>query len=129
MRDVAEYFVLEGVQWLRLAIELIGAVVVAMGVFIGAARFAQALWARKTSDFTAIRLVASRYLALGLEFQLGADILSTAVAPTWDQIGKLAAIATIRTVLNYFLSREMREEQRTAAAEHHVESRAAGGAA
>ena len=51
------------------------------------------------------------YLALALEFQLGADILSTAVAPSWDQIGKLGAIAVIRTLLNYFLTREMREEQ------------------
>lgn len=50
----------------------------------------------------------SRYLAL--EFQLGSDILSTAVAPSWDQIGKLAAIAVIRTVLNYFLTKEMGEE-------------------
>ena len=46
-----------------------------------------------------------------MEFQLGADILSTAIAPSWEQIGKLGAIAVIRTALNYFLSREMREER------------------
>lgn len=56
-----------------------------------------------------IRLTLARFLALALEFELGADILSTAVAPTWDQIGKLGAIAVIRTALNYFLTREMRE--------------------
>ena len=48
---------------------------------------------------------------MALEFQLGADIISTAVAPSWDQIGKLGAIAVIRTALNYFLSREMKEER------------------
>jgi uncharacterized membrane protein len=48
---------------------------------------------------------------LALEFQLGADILSTAIAPSWDEIGKLGAIAVIRTGLNYFLSIEMREER------------------
>jgi hypothetical protein len=53
-------------------------------------------------------LTLARFLAIALEFQLGADILSTAVAPSWDAIGKLAAIAVIRTALNYFLSREMR---------------------
>src|SRR3954470_6466198 len=127
MRELAEHFVLEGVQWVRLAIELIGAFVVAMGIFVGFGRFVRGMIAGRGGDFTAIRLVASRYLALALEFQLGADILSTAVAPTWDQIGKLGAIAAIRTALNYFLSREMREEQRTAAAELHVESRASGG--
>jgi uncharacterized membrane protein len=59
-------------------------------------------------------MAAARTLAIALEFQLGADILSTAVAPSWDAIGKLGAIAVIRTALNYFLSREMQEEQRGA---------------
>jgi len=54
-----------------------------------------------------IRLRLGRWLALALEFELGADILRTAVAPTWLQIGQLAAIATIRTLLNYFLQQEI----------------------
>jgi uncharacterized membrane protein len=49
----------------------------------------------------------AQHLALALEFQLGADILATAVSPDWEQIGKLGAIAVIRTGLNYFLTREM----------------------
>jgi uncharacterized membrane protein len=46
-------------------------------------------------------------VAVSLELLLGADVLATAVAPTWDEIGKLAAIAAIRTVLNYFLEKEL----------------------
>lgn len=57
------------------------------------------------------RLVLGRWLGLALELTLAADILRTAVAPTWDEIGKLAAIATLRTALNYFLEREIRDEQ------------------
>ena len=64
---------------------------------------------------TEIRLYLGRYLALGLEFQLGADILSTAVAPTIDDVIMLGAIATIRTVLNYFLSQELERERRQVA--------------
>jgi len=45
------------------------------------------------------------WIRLGLEFALAADILRTAVAPTWDDISKLAVIATIRTMLNYFLAK------------------------
>jgi uncharacterized membrane protein len=56
-----------------------------------------------------IRLSLGRTLALALEFLLGADILQTAVAPTWDDIGKLASIAILRTGLNYFLDRELKE--------------------
>ena len=56
-------------------------------------------------------MTLARYLALALEFELGADILGTAVSPSWDQIGKLAAVAVIRTGLNFFLSREMKQEK------------------
>jgi uncharacterized membrane protein len=59
----------------------------------------------------AVRLTLSRYLALGLEFQLAADVVDTAISPEWQHIGQLAAIAAIRTVLNYFLGQEMREER------------------
>jgi uncharacterized membrane protein len=47
------------------------------------------------------------WILLGLEFALAADILRTAVAPTWEDITKLAVIATIRTMLNYFLTRDI----------------------
>lgn len=55
-----------------------------------------------------IRLELGKSLALSLEFLLAADILRTAVAPTWEEIGKLAAIAALRTLLNYFLERELK---------------------
>jgi uncharacterized membrane protein len=58
-----------------------------------------------------IRLRLGRWLAVALELLLGADILRTAVAPTWSEIGQLAAIATIRTALNFFLQREIDVEQ------------------
>lgn len=54
-----------------------------------------------------IRLRFSRWLTLALEFELSTDILRTAVAPTWSDIGQLAAIAAIRTLLNYFLQKEI----------------------
>lgn len=59
-----------------------------------------------------LRLRLGRWLAVALEFLLAADILQTAVAPTWDEIGKLAAIATIRTLLNFFLAQEIDKAER-----------------
>jgi len=47
------------------------------------------------------------WLLLALEFELGADVLQTAVSPTWDDVGKLAAIAGVRTFLNYFLEKDI----------------------
>lgn len=48
-------------------------------------------------------------ITVSLELLLGADVLATAVAPSWDDIGQLAAIAIIRTALNYFLGKELKE--------------------
>jgi uncharacterized membrane protein len=120
----AEGAVVEAVQWLKLGVETIGALIIALGILAAGALFVAALWRRRTADFTAIRLALARYLALALEFQLGADILSTAIAPSWEQIGKLGAIAVIRTALNFFLSREMREEKGQGDAEQAVVDRA-----
>jgi uncharacterized membrane protein len=99
------------VQWLRLFVETTGALVIGLGVLVAAYQFARSLVPPQVESYNRIRLTLARYLALALEFQLGADILSTAVAPSWDRIGKLGAIAVIRTTLNFFLTREMREER------------------
>jgi uncharacterized membrane protein len=59
-----------------------------------------------------IRLGLGRWLAVALELELAADILRTAVAPTWNEIGQLAAIAALRTLLNFFLQREIESARR-----------------
>jgi uncharacterized membrane protein len=59
-----------------------------------------------------IRITLGRWLALALELALAADILRTVMIPTWDEIGKLGAIVVLRTVLNYFLEREIDQEQK-----------------
>lgn len=56
----------------------------------------------------------SRWLLLGLEFMLAADLIDTAVSPNWDDIGKLGAIAAIRTVLGFFLGRDIELARRIA---------------
>jgi uncharacterized membrane protein len=99
------------VEWLRLLVETLGASMIAIGIVIAIIGMIRHAISERAEDFTHIRLRFARYLVLALEFQLAADILSTAIAPTWESIGRLAAIAAIRTVLNYFLDREMKEER------------------
>jgi uncharacterized membrane protein len=65
---------------------------------------------RPASAKNEVRLTLGRWLAVALEFELAADILNTAVTPSWSDIEKLAAIAALRTALNYFLEREIRQE-------------------
>jgi len=104
----AEEIVGNAVLWLKLAVEAIGALVIGIGMSLAGWRFI-AGFPPAVATFADVRLTLARFLAIALEFQLGADILSTAVAPTWDAIGKLAAVAVIRTALNYFLSRDMQD--------------------
>lgn len=59
-------------------------------------------WSRR-----AVWLRFAGWILLSLEFALGADIVRTAIAPSWDDIGKLGAIAGIRTFLGFFLGRDL----------------------
>jgi uncharacterized membrane protein len=88
--------------------ELVSVVFIALGA--GEALLRLALNPRQYSDLRRRKRVWLGFassIALSLEFALAADIARTAIAPTWAEIGQLAAIATIRTLLNLFLERDM----------------------
>ncbi len=110
MFDTLEAQVHAAVQWLRLAVETLGALVIGLGLLVAMWGLARHALHSRGRSFNRVRLDLARYLTLALELQLAADILGTAVAPSWDGIGKLAAIAIIRTVLNYFLEREVQQQ-------------------
>ena len=100
-----------GVDALVILVEAAGAVVIFIGAVLAAFQFLRVLPRRDPEQFVPVRLTLGRFLALGLEFQLASDILRTAIAPSYEELGKLAVVATIRTALNYFLAREIRQEQ------------------
>ena len=118
---------------LRAGVDLLVRLVEAAGgliIFFGAAwAFVQFVRAGLTHRddarraFVAIRLSLGRFLALGLEFQLAGDVLRTAITPSFAEIGQLAAIAAIRTALNYFLAKEIREERAEIGQEEADEAR------
>jgi uncharacterized membrane protein len=54
----------------------------------------------------------ARWLVAGLTFQLAADIIETSITTSWEAVGRIAAIAVIRTFLNYFLDRDLEEVRR-----------------
>ena len=99
------------VGWLRLAIETVSIILVTIGAVVAVVLLVRTLVAPQTGSFNKVRLTFGRALVLGLEFQLAADIIGTAVSPSWDHLGKLGAIAVIRTFLNFFLTRELKEEE------------------
>ena len=107
-----EWALRDAVDLMVRLIEACGAVVIMIGAIVAISKFAVALVRRDINQFSSVRLSLARFLVLGLEFQLAADVLRTAISPSFEEIGKLAAIAAIRTVLNYFLNREIAQEQR-----------------
>jgi len=85
-------------------------VVVGLGIIAASVRAARVGLQRGMDledTMAQIRLSLGRWLALSLELALAADILRSVVAPTWDEIGKLGAIAALRTILNFFLEKEI----------------------
>jgi uncharacterized membrane protein len=115
------------VNVLVVVVEACGAAVIIVGAVWA---FLRLVWVglrdRTTRAFTSVRLTLGRFLALGLEFQLASDVLRTAVAPSFEELGQLAAVAAIRTALNYFLGKEIAEERRQID-EEEERSRAASG--
>ena len=104
----------EFAHYAGMVIEAMALIIIVVGsieAFFGGAR--AMLSARAThEDKRAVWLRYARWLVAGLTFQLAADLVHTSIAPTWDAVGRLGAIALIRTFLNYFLERDM-EEMRT----------------
>ena len=112
-----------GTLWLASGTEAAAALIISLAVIEGVIRalvlFVPGRGMGRAGDASqdakeVVRLKLGRWLALALEFELAADILRTAVAPTWSEIGQLAAIAALRTALNFFLQREIDAAERRA---------------
>jgi uncharacterized membrane protein len=83
--------------------------VIAFGTIETFLRGLRGLFSPSTSgrELRDVYLRYARWLVAGLTFQLAADILDTATGTSWDEIGRLSAIAVIRTFLNFFLERDI----------------------
>ncbi|MDB9526610.1 DUF1622 domain-containing protein [Oscillatoria sp. CS-180] len=97
----------------QLVLESISVFCVVMGLFKTihfVVRLRLKLRRGEEFPFNQVRIEFGTWLALALEFQLGADILATTVAPSLQELGKLAIVAVVRTFLNYFLGKELEAE-------------------
>ncbi len=94
---------------IALAVEAAAVLTVVAGAVEAAFHLVVHLFSDRGATWTRrqVWLRFASWILLSLEFALGADIIRTAIAPTWDQIGKLGAIATIRTALNFFMARDL----------------------
>jgi uncharacterized membrane protein len=98
------------------AMALVVIVIGSLEAFVSAFRVHFLAPASTPAEARKVWLRYGRWLVAGLTFQLAADIVETSLAPNWDTIGRLAAIAAIRTFLNFFLERDLQEAERGEAA-------------
>ena len=95
-------------EHIALGVNLLGMLAITIGAIQGAIGLTRLLLFHADEEkLGPVWLALGRWLVAGLTFQLAADIVETTIAPSWDDIGKLAAIAALRTMLNFFLDRDM----------------------
>jgi uncharacterized membrane protein len=97
----------------KLILESISVFCVVVGLFKTLQAAIKLRFSKRSRDefpFNQVRILFGTWLALALEFQLGADVLATTVTPTLQELSKLAIIAIVRTFLNYFLNKELEAE-------------------
>ncbi len=87
----------------------IGVAIMAYGAFIAAKHFVLYSLQHRQDGLSRIRIEMGKHLALGLEFLVGKDIIESIVRPSWDDLGKLAAIIVLRTAVTFMLSWELKE--------------------
>lgn len=97
-------------EHVALAVESVAVLVIALGSIEALVRILVAMTAGgELSEGRVIWMRYAHWLVAALTFQLAADVVSTAVAPDWSEIGHVAAIAAIRTFLAYFLDRDIEQ--------------------
>lgn len=92
--------------YLSHAAEIFAAIIIGVALFRLLIAYLR-LFRQRIEKEESLRLQFGRSVAVAMELLLGADVLATAVAPSWNDIGKLVAIAVLRTALNYFLEKEL----------------------
>jgi uncharacterized membrane protein len=95
-------------EYVALVVEAAAVVLVGVASAQALVRIVCGVFASFTFDEKrAIWLEYARWLVAGLTFQLAADIVHTTISPTWDDIGQTGATAVIRTLLTFFLDRDI----------------------
>lgn len=99
-----------------VAIDAMALLVVIVGTVAAFVAIVRALFSTLPGrDRRTVWLIYARWLVAGLTFQLAADIIESAITESWEAVGRLAAVAVIRTFLDYFLERDMNEVRGRAA--------------
>ena len=99
-------------EYLYIIIGSIGVAIIVWGVILTVFRLLKLEFSRFKHksiyrERESVRHLFASYLLLALEFLIAADIILTVIHPTFEEIAILASIVAIRTVISYFLEKEV----------------------
>ena len=97
---------------LSFALNIMGAFITVWGIIISTAAFLKKELSSGQDRMLAneaIRIRLGSYLVLALEFFIAGDIIKTIITPTWEGLGILGVIVVIRTILSYFLTKDLKK--------------------
>ncbi|MDO8748465.1 MAG: DUF1622 domain-containing protein [Candidatus Omnitrophota bacterium] len=100
------------INGISFTLNIIGALITLRGIVIALGEFLKKEFSGKKDTIQlneSIRIALGSYLVLGLEFFIAGDIIKTIITPTWESLGILGAIVMIRTILSYFLTKEIKK--------------------
>ncbi len=100
------------VNFVSFVLNLLGALIILWGVILSLGEFLRKEFSARQEAMRlneSVRLKLGSYLVLGLEFFIAGDIVKTIITPTWESLGMLGAIVVIRTVLSYFLTKDLKK--------------------
>ena len=101
-----------GIIAISFILNIIGAVIILAGVIIALYELLKngALFKEEAIGLNeSVRIKLGSYLVLGLEFFIAGDVIKTIIIPTWESLGMLGAIVIIRTILSYFLTKDLKK--------------------
>ena len=97
---------------ISFTLNIVGALITIWGTLIALVAFIRKEMLRRAEAVRlndSIRIKLGSYLVLALEFFIAADIVRTIITPTWESVGILGVIVVIRTILSYFLSKDIKD--------------------
>ena len=106
--DIFHYII----NTIGFSLNIIGALITIWGIIVSLFDFLTKELLRKGDCIKcneSIRIKLGSYLVLALEFFIAGDIIKTIITPTWEGLGILGAIVVIRTILSYFLTKDLKK--------------------
>ncbi len=102
-------------EYISLSIGIVAVITIIWGVIKGSVELVRvelskpSIRGERHISFEQVRYDIGTHLLLGLEFLIAADIIRTIVRPSLEELAILGSIVVIRTVISYFLGKDIRQ--------------------